>query len=118
MSPATQSGGFPGASKGAQRLHGRNPANRASPTVAKNVTFSGSGLRAGHAGRQKMPVVFTPVKNTPSYEPSPAMKAATIVSREGCAFMDERLPAVPKAGHRKSGVELRRQSCGRLRPFG
>jgi hypothetical protein len=34
--------------------------------LAKNSTFSGRGLRAVHDGRQKMPVVFTPVKNTPS----------------------------------------------------
>ena len=47
------------ASSGRQRLHGRKPATSASRAVAKNATFSGLGLRAGHDGRQKMPVVVT-----------------------------------------------------------
>jgi hypothetical protein len=34
--------------------------------VPKNSTFSGLGLRAEHEGRQKIPVVRTAVKKTPS----------------------------------------------------
>jgi hypothetical protein len=32
----------------------------------KNSMFRGSGLRAGQDGKQKIPVVRTPVKNNPS----------------------------------------------------
>jgi hypothetical protein len=34
--------------------------------VGKNSTFSGFGFLARQVGRQKMPVVFTQVKKTPS----------------------------------------------------
>ena len=37
----------------------------ASDGVAKNSTFSGFGVLAGQPGRQKMPVVRTPTRNTP-----------------------------------------------------
>jgi len=42
------------------------PLGSASRAEAKNSTFSGCGFRAGQIGRQKMPVVRTAVKNTPS----------------------------------------------------
>src|SRR5690606_4132026 len=53
-------------SLGRQRRHGRKPADSASATVEKNTTFSCFGIFDLHDGRQKMPVVFTAKKNTPS----------------------------------------------------
>src|SRR5215510_9181308 len=67
---ATHSGGLPFVSSGRQRLHGLKPANIASWTLEKYFTFCGSGLLAGHDGRQKIPVVCTPRKKTPSYDGS------------------------------------------------
>jgi hypothetical protein len=40
--------------------------------------FLGSGLRAGHDGRQKIPVLLTARKNMPSYELSRAEEALSI----------------------------------------
>jgi len=34
--------------------------------LLKNSTFSNFGFRAVHVGRQKIPVVFTAIQNTPS----------------------------------------------------
>jgi len=45
---------------------GRYPANTASFGDGKNSTFSVFGLRAWHDGRQKIPVVRTPRKKSPS----------------------------------------------------
>src|SRR5688572_33441441 len=45
----------------------------------------GSGLRARHDGRQKMPVVRTAVKKMPLYDASLARKARSISAREGSA---------------------------------
>src|SRR5690606_24243352 len=53
-------------SLGRQRRHGRNPAVSASAAVEKNTTFSRFGGFDRHDGRQKIPVVFTAKKNTPS----------------------------------------------------
>jgi hypothetical protein len=72
---------------GRHRLHGRKPARRASLELGKNSTFSGRGLRAVHDGWQKIPVVATPVKNTPSYRESLDMNAVTISSRDGSSVV-------------------------------
>lgn len=48
----------------------------------KNSTFSSFG-REGHDGRQKIPVVRTAVKNTPSYPESRSEKARSISARGG-----------------------------------
>ena len=48
-----------GVSSGRHRLHGRNPACSASAQVGWKRTFSRSGRRAGHEGRQYTPVVRT-----------------------------------------------------------
>jgi hypothetical protein len=65
-SASTHAGGDPSVASGAHRLHGRYPANIASRVVAKYSTFDGRGLRAAQDGRQKIPVVRTPVQKTPS----------------------------------------------------
>src|SRR3990172_3251477 len=83
----TQSGGSPLVSKGRHRLHGRYPANTASRTLEKKFTFCGSGLLAGHEGRQKIPVVRTPRKNTPSYEASFREYARCISFMDGIVSM-------------------------------
>ncbi len=57
------------ASFGRQRRHARKPDLSASSAVSKNETFSAFGVFEEHAGRQKMPVVRTPKKNTPSNSP-------------------------------------------------
>src|SRR3954453_718673 len=51
--------------------------------VGKYSTFFGSGLRAPHVGRQKMPVVRTPRKNTPLYAASRARYARCISALGG-----------------------------------
>lgn len=74
--------------------------------------FDGSGFRAPHDGRQKMPVVRTPVTKMPSELASLWRKARSIsarggsvgVKRAGCAFMRRRLrrdrkPPPPENGH-------------------
>ena len=65
---ATRSAAIPGkySLSGRHRLHGRNPALSASVRVGKNDTFSRLGGRDAHEGLQKMPVVRTAKKNTPS----------------------------------------------------
>jgi hypothetical protein len=47
-------------SDGLHRLQGRYPALTASPGEGKNSTWVAFGFFAGHVGRQKMWVVFTP----------------------------------------------------------
>lgn len=51
----------PGASSGRQRRQGRNPACSAAAALAKKMQLSRRGVRAGQTGRQKTPVVRTPV---------------------------------------------------------
>jgi len=74
---------------GLQRLHGLNPLSRASFVVWKNVTFLGSGFLAEHVGLQKMPVVMTPVKKTPSNVASRSLKAWIISWFEGSILRSE-----------------------------
>jgi hypothetical protein len=62
----THAGGAPWRSRGRQRRHGRYPACSASWGVGKYSTFVARGLRAGQVGRQKIPVVRTATKKTPS----------------------------------------------------
>src|SRR5687767_6413763 len=78
MRPATHSGGSPLASSGWQRLQGRYPARIALPALLKNSRCSAFG-RDGHDGRQKMPVVLTPKKNTPS-KPASRFRHAAVIS--------------------------------------
>jgi hypothetical protein len=52
----------------------------ASLALVKNSTFSNLGLRAVQDGRQKMPVVFTAMKNKPSNVLSLRTEAAYIIS--------------------------------------
>src|SRR5699024_9669367 len=61
----SQSGEF-GLASGRHLRQARKPASAAAAAVLKNSTFSGRGVRAGHEGRQKIPVVRTAVKNMPS----------------------------------------------------
>src|SRR5689334_13670097 len=84
-------------SSGLQRLQGRYPENVASLGVGKNSTLSGRGLRDGQDGRQKMPVVRTPVTNTPSYEASPAKNARRISRVEGIDRMGCKVASAPSA---------------------
>ena len=70
-------------SMGLQTLHGRYPLTRASLAVAKYSTFSRFGLRAEQVGRQKIPVVFTPVTKMPSYALSRLNNAVYIISVSG-----------------------------------
>jgi hypothetical protein len=61
----------------------------ASAGEEKNSTFLLAGFFALQAGRQKIPVVFTPVKKTPSNEGSLARKARNITlsgGRGDCVF--------------------------------
>src|SRR5690625_4788744 len=53
--------------KGLQRLQGRYPESSACLGDEKKSTFCIFGFLAGHVGRQKIPVVFTPTTNIPSY---------------------------------------------------
>ena len=57
--------------------------------MPKNSTFSGLGLRAGQVGRQKMPVVFTPAKKTPSKVESRSRNAFCMVLTGGSVSMME-----------------------------
>src|SRR5574342_631185 len=65
-SGASHGGAAPAGASGRQRRQGRKPAKSASREVAKKRMCSGFGGRAGQVGRQKIPVVVTPVKKRPS----------------------------------------------------
>ena len=65
-SAVAHGGGAPSDSSGLQRRQARYPAASAASALSKNSTFARSGFRAGHTGRQKMPVVRTPTKKMPS----------------------------------------------------
>jgi hypothetical protein len=54
--------------------------------VFKNSTFSNLGFRAVQDGRQKMPVVFTAVKKTPSNEVSFSTIALYMISAVSSIF--------------------------------
>jgi hypothetical protein len=55
-----------GAVSGRHLKHGRKPAASAAIALGKNRTFSARAGRTGQTGRQYIPVVRTPVKNSPS----------------------------------------------------
>src|SRR5450759_5746494 len=59
----------------------------ASIPEAKNSTFSSLGFFALQVGRQKMPVVLTPVTNKPSKEESRCVNARNISAMGGSFFM-------------------------------
>ena len=58
--------GVPGAVSGRHRRQGRKPADCAAAALIQNVQLIRFGSGAGQMGRQKTPVVFTPVKKRPS----------------------------------------------------
>lgn len=51
-------------------MQARNPAASHSETKPRNSTFRRKGVRAGQVIRQKIPVVFTQAKASPSNRPS------------------------------------------------
>src|SRR6185436_20961828 len=70
----------PAGAFGLQRLQARKPAASASSFDSWKLTFSRSGRRAVHEGRQYMPVVLTAVTNVPSAALSRATTAAQRLS--------------------------------------
>jgi hypothetical protein len=69
-----------GNSNGLQILHGLYPWASDSFADLKNSTFFFFGFRALHVGRQKMPVVLTAAKNSPSKEVSFSTRALYMTS--------------------------------------
>jgi hypothetical protein len=92
-------------SNGRQTLHGRYPLRIDSLAEKKKVTFSLFGFRAVQEGLQKIPVVFTAVKNIPSKDSSFSRQALYMMSNVNSIF-DECLygKTSPAAGTRQPKI--------------
>jgi hypothetical protein len=86
----------------------------ASLAERKYSTFFGSGFRAGHTGLQKIEVVRTATKNSPSYEASRSIHARCISFVVGSWFMVVNLPIMRNTFHRFSGVDVGQSILWRL----